>query len=155
MWTVEVNRSFYLSARVRLGFAEGLTMIRGNSPGVMRRLRSEGFERPFFYLDAHWWSTLPLAEELREIASGWNEALIVIDDCKVPGDEGYAYETHAGVDLAAENLPIAESMVIGYPAEPSEGETGARRGTLYIAQGELAAQALECSGSIRRPSAAG
>jgi hypothetical protein len=45
-------------------------------------------------------------------------------------------------------------MVIGYPAEPSEAETGARRGTLYIAHGKLAAKALDRSGSIRRPTAA-
>ena len=153
VWTVEVKRSFYASARLRLGVAEGLRMIRGNSPAAVRRLSREGFERPFFYLDAHWWSALPLAEELSEIAASWNEALIVIDDCKVPGDEGYAYETHAGVGLAADNLPIVEGMVIGYPAEPSEDETGARRGTLYIAHGQLAAQVLERSGSIRSASA--
>jgi hypothetical protein len=149
VWTVEAKRAFYLSARVRLGIAEGLTMVRGNSPEVVRRLRSEGFERPFFYLDAHWWSALPLAQELREIAAGWSDAMIVIDDCKVPGDEGYSYDTHAGIAVAAENLPITEAMVIGYPAEPSQSETGARRGTLYVAHGELAAHALDTSASIR------
>ena len=150
VWTVELKWSYYLAARVRLGVAPDLTMIRGRSPEAVRRLGSEGFERPFFYLDAHWWSALPLAEELGEIATGWRQALIVIDDSKVPGDQGYAYDVHAGVELAAENLPIAEQMVIGYPAEPSEEETGARRGTLYIAQGDHAVDALDRSGGIKR-----
>jgi hypothetical protein len=150
VWTVEVKRRFYLSARVRLGVADHLTMVRGSSPEVLQRLRAEAFERPFFYLDAHWWSSLPLANELREIAAGWDNALVVIDDCVVPGDAGYSYDTYGGTPLMAENLPIADKMIIGYPTEPSDTETGARRGTLYIAQGEAAAQAFERSGSIRR-----
>lgn len=103
---------------------------------------------------------MPLVEELRLIDAGWDDALIVIDDCQVPGDAGYTYDVRSGVisgvassdggvTLAAENLPIATGALVGYPAEPSESETGARRGTLYIAQGERARAALRSTDSIR------
>ena len=150
VWTVEANRIYYLSARIRLGFAHDLTMARANSPDVVARLAREGFRRPFFYLDAHWWSHLPLEQELRAIADGWRDALIVIDDCAVPGDAGYKYDAYDGVSLAAENLDIPRAMVAGYPIEPSETETGARRGALYLAHGDRAIDVLDQVSTFRR-----
>ena len=153
VWTIEAKLATYLIARARLGVGEDLTFLRGNSPELVRRLRAMGFHRPFFYLDAHWWSELPLAEELREIAAGWDNAVIVIDDCQVPDDDGYGFDTYLGAPLSAERLPFSDDMVIGYPAEPSDTEVGARRGALYIAHGTVAARALDGVTSIRRDTA--
>jgi hypothetical protein len=45
--------------------------------------------------------------------------------------------------LSLRHISIPSEAAVAYPAVASEDETGARRGTLYVAKGPDATQALE------------
>jgi hypothetical protein len=93
----------------------------------------------FFYLDAHWYEDLPLADELNLIRDGWTNWVAMVDDFAVPGDQGYGFDDYGpGRRLSIEYLPgrVTETAGIFWPRGSSEAETGARRGTLIVAQGQ-------------------
>lgn len=143
VYTVEVDRSFYLAARLRLAGAPEVNVIRGNSREAIADLASERpFDRPFAYLDAHWWDDLPLHDETSLLIGTWDEGLIVIDDVHIPGDEGYGFDWHHDRPLSLEMLALPEHVLAAYPGVPSVEETGARRGTLYLGWGESGRRAL-------------
>ncbi len=136
VYSIEVKFLFHLLARYRLGRFPDVTLIRGDSRRVLEMLaRVRLFERPLAYLDAHWWDELPLQTEVTEVLGAWAESVIVIDDCQVPSDPGYGFDTHEGVPLSLDLLQLPRSVVCAVPAIPSSHETGSRRGALYLAQG--------------------
>ena len=143
VYTVEIKRSYHAIARLRLGWgAPELRLRRGHSLSAIAELRAGGFARPFVYLDAHWWDDLPLAQEVDELLAGDADAIIVVDDARVPHDDGYAYDSYGGVDLGLGMLALPADALAAFPAVSAQDETGARRGTLYIARGTTSAAAL-------------
>jgi predicted O-methyltransferase YrrM len=155
--TVEVKPSFYLAAKVALGWQKDVNLIRNSSPDALAELvRARTFARPLAYLDAHWWNDLPLQSEVDQLLDACAEAVIVVDDCVVPGDEGYGYDHFLGTPLSVELLDLPDDALVAYPAGPATSETGSRRGTLYIARGEDAVAAfrrLEARGLLATASA--
>jgi hypothetical protein len=142
--TIEVDPRFYVAARVRLTFNPDVRVVRGNSRDALAELaRTASFARPFAYLDAHWWDDLPLTDEVRTIFGRWADALIVIDDMRVPDDHGYGFDEHHGVPLALELLDLPDGAVAAHPAVPAADESGARRGTLYLGQGASGVAAID------------
>src|SRR5690606_10898285 len=90
--TVEYRRHYYAYARLRLRGYRQVQLSRNDSRSFLRALARDGSfpkKRVLFYLDAHWYEDLPLLDELRVIASGWSESLIMVDDFQVPQDSGY------------------------------------------------------------------
>jgi predicted O-methyltransferase YrrM len=88
-----------------------------------------------FYLDAHWGDQLPLRDEVAIIAQRWNAAVVVIDDFRVKGDDGYGYDDYGpGRVLDESLLPMQylSNWVLAYPALGSDAETGARRGCAVL-----------------------
>lgn len=147
-YTVEVNPGFQAVARVALRGAENVTMICGDSVAGLRCLAGEGkIERPLAYLDAHWEERVPLAEELDCLFASWDEVIAVIDDFHVPGEPGYAYDIYAGVPLSADGISLPADALLAYPAAPAAKETGARRGTAFVARGDAARSAFESAAS--------
>jgi hypothetical protein len=143
VYSIEVKFLFHLLARYRLGRHPDVTLIRGDSRRILRMLtRLRRFERPMAYLDAHWWDELPLQAEVTTILGAWEESVIVIDDCQVPDDPGYRFDTYGGVPLSLNLLRVPKSVVCAVPAILSSHETGARRGTLYLGQGSQGASAI-------------
>jgi hypothetical protein len=144
VYSIEVKLLFHLIARYRLGRYPDIRLIRGDSRHVLDRLaRIRRFERPLVYLDAHWWDELPLQTEVSKVLGAWNESVIVIDDCQVPKDPGYGFDSYRGVPLSLDLLDLPTSVVAAVPATHSSQETGARRGALYLGLGSGGA------GSIR------
>ena len=143
VFTAEIKRSFRLLALLRLGWDSDVTVLRIDSQQMLRQLASDGKgRRPLVYLDAHWWSELPLARELDIVLGAWREVVVVVDDFRVEGDPGYAYDEYDGRTLSLDDVSIPGGVVAAFPAAPSTDETGARRGTLYLASGELASSVL-------------
>jgi hypothetical protein len=143
VYSVEIKRTYHALARLRLGWgAPELRLRRGHSLEAISELRGQGFARPFVYLDAHWWAELPLAREVGELLAGDGDVLIVVDDARVPDDDGYAHDSHDGVALGLGMLDLSPDVAVAFPAIASADETGARRGTLYLARGPRATAAL-------------
>lgn len=134
VYSSEIKYGFYWMARWAVRNLD-VELVRGDSATAIAHLAGRGFERPFAYLDAHWWAALPLIDEVRLLTSLWESAIIVIDDVQVPGDDGYAFGSYEGEPLSLNMLTLPDSAVVRYPSVSSEEETGARSGTLYIGYG--------------------
>jgi hypothetical protein len=143
-YTVEVHPGYQALARLALRSTDGVTLLCGDSAAGIRHLAEEGtVRRPLAYLDAHWGPRVPLAEELDCLFGIWDEVLVVIDDFQVPADPGYGYDIYAGVPLAAASIRLPGDARLAYPSAPALSETGARRGTAFVARGAAARDALE------------
>ncbi len=135
--TSEVDAGWVDTARIRL---QGLPVDvwRLDSREMLKALVVEGKHAvtTFFYLDAHWGEDLPLAEELETIAGNWKRFVAVIDDFRVPDDQGYGYDDYGpGKVIGVELLrPVIKKhdLQLWIPNTPSALETGAKRGTAYI-----------------------
>jgi hypothetical protein len=137
VYTVEVKPSIYAAAKVRLSIDPNDRIILKDSGSAVSDLaRQKPFERPFAYLDAHWWEALPLPGEVRDLLTTWDDVLIAIDDFYVPGDEGYGYDEFEGKPLSLEMLDISGGAIAAFPAAPASEETGGKRGTVYIGRGD-------------------
>ena len=95
--------------------------------------------RTLFYLDAHWGEFLPLRDELNLIASKFSQWLIIVDDFKVPFDDGYNFDDYGpGRVLDLEYLKRCNigNAAIFFPSIRAEWETSIRRGCVILASGE-------------------
>lgn len=151
--TAEAFPRFYFFAQSRLRSICNVRMHLGDSADVLRHLAECSVvpkERVLFYLDAHSSALpgvadsadeLPLDRELLEIVSNWSDVVVLIDDFKVPDDDGYGYDVYRGraIDLQFVEAVVGTSRFDCYfPATPSMEETGARRGSLVmVSKGEL------------------
>lgn len=144
VFTCEMKRAFWLIARMRLGWRTDVAVLRCDSRTMLESLtRRRALRRPLVYLDAHWWGDFPLADELELILNAWDDVVVLIDDFRVPGDDGYAYDVYDGKALAMEAITLPPAAAAAVPAQSSDLETGARRGTLYVAQGTNARRGLD------------
>jgi predicted O-methyltransferase YrrM len=145
-FTVELSSRYRYAARRALRDLDNVTMIWGDSAAALRLIADESLlVRPLAYLDAHWEEDVPLAAEVECLLSRCEEALIVVDDFHVPGEPGYAYDIYDGVPLSLGELSLPAGTAVAYPATAAVEESGARRGTLYLASGARARSALEAA----------
>jgi hypothetical protein len=107
-----------------------------------------------FYLDAHWGEDLPLFEEIAKIFSSCAQAIVMIDDFKVPNDDGYGYDDYGiGKALTREYIaPLVSEFQLAefYPRTPSAAESGFRRGCVVVARNPRLIDALSRSLLLRR-----
>jgi hypothetical protein len=155
--TIEVSRRYYEYALRRLAGLPEVRVVLGESSAEIRRLAASPTHHRdatvFAYLDAHWGSTLPVRCELLELLAGWDCFCAVIDDFKVPTDDGYGYDDY-GPGLVLEEsvlsgLPL-EGCSLYYPHVPASAETGYRRGWAVVGRGEgLLSELTALDGLIR------
>jgi hypothetical protein len=144
VYSIEIKPAYYHLAKLNLHRCENVSLICGDSRSVLANLQKRpSIARPLAYLDAHWWEPLPLHEELRILFGGWPEVVVAIDDFRVPDDPGYGYDVYNGIPLSLEELVLPDSVKLAFPAICARREGGARRGTLYLAQGPGAERALD------------
>jgi predicted O-methyltransferase YrrM len=147
IFSVESNPRYYGFAKARFRRRRNVHLLRGDSrmalqmwfDGSLRWVRNRNL---FVYLDAHWNNDLPLAEELEIVFGACRNAIVMIDDFRVPFDDGYGYDDYgAGRSLTAkiiEQTIRTHNLQIFYPATPSVLETGERRGCVVIAGNTVA-----------------
>jgi len=156
VYSCELSQTFYSLAKMRLA---GLTDIHLELTDSRRFLRKLGQNElvdkyVFFYLDAHWYDDLPLAEEIDIIGSYWKQFVVMIDDFKVPCDPDYGYDDYGGDKVLGLELLrtvlTKQNLVLYFPAASSKEETGARRGCVVAApKGEMS-QKLSQLASLRQ-----
>jgi hypothetical protein len=136
----EINRHFHMIARKRLASCKDIDLEVGDSVDILCKLADSPLagERIFFYLDAHWYESLPLADELRLIARHWRDFVVMIDDFEVPGDDGYRFDDYGfrrSLTIGCFGKVFRELELLAYsPALPSAQETGARSGCVVLAK---------------------
>jgi hypothetical protein len=142
IFSVESNPRFYGFAKARFRRRRNVHLLRGDSRAALRMwfdgpLRWARDHSVFIYLDAHWNDDLPLAEEIEIVFRACPNAIVMIDDFKVPFDDGYAYDDYGTcksltVELIQPSV-AAYRLQVFYPSTPSSQETGQRRGCVVIA----------------------
>ena len=149
VYSVELNPRFYRATAARLsGKRNQIHLYQGDSPGFLKDLaKNESFstKKPFFYLDAHWYKQLPLAEELEIIFGKWHQSVVMVDDFQVPGTD-YNYDDFGtGKALNASYLESLSHLRLHhfYPSAPASAETGFKRGSIVLCQDENMAGTLK------------
>lgn len=146
VFSCEIDQLFFRCARRRLSKESGISLRNCDSTELLRALTQTPLARKtlFFYLDAHWYSNLPIRQELKIVASVWSDFVVMIDDFKVPWDEGYGFDTYAGrpLDTAMiDDLVRIHELTVLFPTLPSSQETGGTRGCSVLASsGHVAAR---------------
>lgn len=156
VYTTELKPHFNLIAKKRLADFENIEFETLDSRQFIKKLAAtpqltRGLY--FFYLDTHWYEECPLTEEIQSVFTNWDRFVVMIDDFKVPGDEGYLYDRYSnGVELTIELIrPLLKNYDLAtyFPSKPSSEETGAKRGCIVLSrQGELADK-LDTLSSLR------
>jgi hypothetical protein len=156
VYSCELHRIPHTIAKMRLTEFPRVHLELKDSRSFLRGLAvtSVAQRRCLFYLDAHWHSDLPLAEELSIIAGTWRDYVIVVDDFRVPGDDGYHFDTYGrGRSLSMRDFGsefAKHGLVAFFPASPSVEETGYRRGYVVLAPQGMLADTVDRVEGLRR-----
>jgi len=160
VYTMEKDLNRYGYCRARFLFSPKVRVLCGDSRLILDTLLTHGgFSAStvlFVYLDAHERGDLPLRDELQLIFASAQQAVVVIDDFRVPWDEGYGYDDYPGEGVL-EMSYIADivrdhGLAAFGPSVASERETGMRRGMAVLVQdGSLAARMKALSGLTEMP----
>jgi hypothetical protein len=141
VYSVESDRCAYGFAKARLWRRHNVHLKRGDSRAALQEwldgpLHNHSSGPALFYLDAHWSSDLPLGEELAVIFDRCGDAIVMIDDFRVPFDSGSGYDDYGDgkVLVPAYIEPAVHSFRLRgfYPSTPSAEETGLRRGCIVL-----------------------
>ena len=136
----EANPRHYGFARAHLKSLPDLQLHRCDSrTGLIHLATSNALPAGcvFFYLDAHVFGDLPLADEVDLAFRHWPQAVVMIDDFAVPDDPGYGFDDYgAGKAFTLAYLGEHDVLPAGvwFPECASAAETGARRGCVVLAQ---------------------
>ncbi len=155
METVEFYPRYFGFAWLRLLRYPRIHLHLGDSRSFLEEVtgRTAWKGRPvFYYLDAHWSDDLPLKEELETIFSRSPEAVVMIDDFKVPDDSGYRFDEYGpgrALDLEYVSQARTPSLATFFPAVPSEKETGSKRGCVILAHDASVVRTLRTVTSLR------
>ncbi len=139
VYTVEEIPRYYGYAKARFLLNGKIIVRRGDSRKFLMKIagKSRLAQRSvFFYLDAHGNEYLPLREEMEIIFDNWRDAVVMIDDFKVPGDDLYDYDDYGiGKVLSLEYLDSLSHLKLEafFPAMSAELETGQKRGCVVLA----------------------
>lgn len=137
--TCESQDQFFARAVANLCEFSNVNVYLQDSRAFLKGLASDtrlDYACPFFYLDAHWYNDLPLAEEIAIIRNRWPQFMIMVDDFEVPGAR-YGFDRYEnGLELTLdylrkENIDL-ETMAVMFPTAAETAETSVRRGTLML-----------------------
>jgi hypothetical protein len=162
VYTIEASRKQWGYSMARLLLRRQVTLLKGDSRRHIAALAASlATEKlvPFFYLDAHWGSDLPLAEELSLIFSPPWDPVVMVDDFKVDGDPGYTYDDYGpGKTLDLDYISPAVTqfgLQVYFPSAAAANETGMKRGAVVLARNGRVAQELARLDCLRKRSNAG
>lgn len=138
--SVDYNRRNYLFSKAVLREHPNAVVFEMDSREWLGRLAADpevNTKRTLFYLDAHdTGKSQPVTEEIKIIANGWRDYVIVIDDVALPDDDGYDGENLGNglkLDLAYVMAGLPDHLKVYLPALPSSRESGMRRGCVVLA----------------------
>ena len=137
--SIEYDKGVHGIAMLRMDQLNHVELLHGESEELFPKQvdRFVG-KRIFCYLDAHAKDKKPpLGKEL-QAASQHGNALVVIDDFRVPNSE-FGYGTYDGIDLDIQYLRnyIGNEIEVWGPGYPCDEPTGKKRGWALFAVGPM------------------
>ena len=100
-------------------------------------------------MDAHWGKDLPLKEEISIIASRWDKFVMMIDDFKVPGDDGYMHDSFGTLKyINMDSLKTKYNLCAYFPSMPSSQEVKPPKGCVVLAKNDQYADGLRKTNSL-------
>jgi hypothetical protein len=146
--TLEINAKFAKKARKRFEKNHShrrIDLVVGDSTTQLKSLipkivTDRNAFRLLCYLDAHWEARIPTSDELKLINEHVESWVAVIDDFKVDHDAGYGFDSYSSGTVDLSVVPNNLDVQVWVPKEPSNLESGARRGTAYV----FSAKAIQC-----------
>lgn len=98
----------------RLARVPNLILEKTDSRDLIERYRN-AFQRPMYFLDAHWYEDWPLAREIELIDNG----VVCIDDFNI-GHPRFGFDSYQGVDCGPEVLlPFKQKIPVYYVNNPN------------------------------------
>src|SRR6516164_9497506 len=143
IFTCEIVPRQFFQSQKKLAIYPQVSVVEADSRQLLEDVLSQKADVTplFIYLDAHWQEDLPLREELEIILHHRQPSIIMVDDFRVPFDEGYKFDDYGPgkvLDLSILAFLRDEPVQIFFPKTPSEHETGAKRGCVVLSTADLA-----------------
>ena len=141
IYTCELDLRYFYQAWKKLSRFANVKIAHSDSRAFLDALLADLEDFPaLFYLDAHWASDLPLAEELGLIFKDDRPKLVMIDDFRDPFDEGYGYDDYGpgkALDLHMIEFLRNRPVDVFFPTALSSEDTGHKRGCVVLASAGL------------------
>ena len=112
-----------------------IELILGDSAVEIRKVLSKldpRSNRVIAYLDAHWLDAIPTTDELLALVEWGGAWVAIIDDFKVPHDDGYGFDHYGNTIIGIEIVPANSGITTFVPKTDSSRESGVKRGTGYL-----------------------
>lgn len=154
--TIDAKKRYVVFSKLRLSKFSNVETFHGNSAEVLKNILIKDRDKNlpiFYYLDAHWYEYLPLADELHLIRERNPAGIVLIDDFQVPDDAGYKFDDYGGGNaLTLEYLARhgVSDFEIFFPKTPAKHETGVARGYCVLTWNAAAAEKLAAFELLRR-----
>jgi len=106
IYTCEINRDYFRKAKKSLLKYPNVHVYNMNSSDFLNFLISENKlgEQPMFYLDAHWLDKWPLEQEIEIISEQLKNAVVLIDDFKIPGNPNFVYDRYKDKECSLDRI---------------------------------------------------
>lgn len=148
--SIESQQRSYGFAAARFRRRSNVSVHLGGSRQSLRELLWESGPaghpgRLFAYLHEDGFADLSLGDEIDTLFSWDSDAIVMVDNFRVPDDAGYVYSNHPGAVRDKENVaPFVRRLgLVGlYPTSPSSHECGARRGCTILTTNRWKAKLL-------------
>jgi hypothetical protein len=137
-YSIEINPETFrkTSRRFRENHAHlDIELILGDSAIEIRNVLKKldpNTTRIIAYLDAHWLDAIPTLDELLALTQWGGAWVAIIDDFKVPNDDGYGFDFYGSTTIGPDVVPKDSEISIFVPRGSSNLETNAKRGTGYL-----------------------
>jgi len=149
----EKNNTLHKLAKFRLKDVQAISLTNMDSVAFLNQQAKNDkliSSTCFFYLDAHWGKDVPLREEISIIASNWEKYIIMIDDFKVPDDNGYGFGSYGTLEqIHMPSLHQRYGLCANFPVIRSEKETQPPTGSVVLMQNEMYSQVGENIKTLR------
>lgn len=110
VYSCEIDPENYLDAKINTHKFKNIKIYNISSNLFLKEIlnKKEIGSKPLFFLDAHWLDFWPLEDEMKIIGKMTKEAIIIIDDFKIPNETRYEYDDYkdkeCSIDMINPNL---------------------------------------------------
>lgn len=136
--TIEIEQRFQEFAKQRCAEHGNIKFHLGSTVDVLAGILSEYRGKPvLLFVDSHWGDHFPLFDELDIIRDSGVIPIIIVHDCKVPGEPALGYDSYKGVDISYDQMEFHLNSIYGkgkfdHHYNSDAKSTDVKRGIIYI-----------------------